>query len=207
MKLFSLGRLVSAPPAKFGSPVAVLKWQKKIKTMLRITGSVWFTDGPRASFSRTTSRCCRRNVAEYYYIFWNRFENDEETTHFVKSSRDSYSLDEPSDSPSKSIHPVFRSNRPRTVQTNRLLSTRYQIVRRVSYPTTHPNLIAPRQLFFLGENLSNTIFAFDTIISPEPYQMEGRLPSSFHQHASLWRPNEIIWNWNAWEISFLDVSG
>ena len=124
-----------------------------------------------------------------------------------KSSRDTYSLDEYTDSPPKSIHSVFGSNSPRTVQTNCLQSTRYQIVWTVQLPDHPPHFYSPRQLFFLGENLSKTISAFDIIISPEPYKVERRLQSSFHQHASLWKPSVIIWDSNAREISSLCVSG
>ena len=65
----------------------------------------------------------RRGVLLFFFNGTDLKMTDEEQLH--KSTIFTYSLDEPS----KNIHPVFRSNRLRTVRNNCLQSTRYQIVR------------------------------------------------------------------------------
>ena len=156
MQLFSLGRTVFAGLTKLWSPVATEKYRMTI-IVLRTSVMVWYTwRSPWTVFSRTASRpgdarpASRLINYKRYKCMIVECEND------FKSSRDTYSLDKYTDSPPESIHSVFGSNRPRTVQTNCLQSTRYQIVWTVQLPDHPPHFYSPRQLFFLGDNLSNS---------------------------------------------------
>ena len=56
MKLFSLGGLVSAPPAKFVSPVALVKWQKDNANAAHVRNGMELWRSPETVYSRTASR-------------------------------------------------------------------------------------------------------------------------------------------------------
>ena len=86
--------------------------------MLRIKRMVWYTDGPRASVGRTASRCAAhtQRIGGWLNFIQHSLFSTNGTDSF-QNHGDPYSLDEPYDIPSKSIRPVFRLNRLRTVQT------------------------------------------------------------------------------------------
>ena len=133
MKLFSLGRTVLAVSFQVWSVrIALVEVTENCTMiMLRTSVMVWYLDGPldrRFAHMRPdklqTER--RRGVLFFDVHFDGTDLKMTEKPHILYSFDE---LDEPTDGPSKSIHPVFRSNRLRTVRTNCLQSTRYQVVR------------------------------------------------------------------------------
>ena len=143
MKLFSLGGLVSAPPTKFPTPVAIEKYRGTI-IALRTSVMVWFLDGPpdrRFAHSVQMLQTERRRVLLYF------FGTDLKMT---KKQHILFSFDahvETTRSPQRSYSKhcsLFLSDRFWTVQNttlDRYASTYYVV--QFNYPTTHPVFVTP----------------------------------------------------------------
>ena len=84
MKLFSLGRTDLAVSSKLPTPVGLVKCRKTI-IVLRTSVMVWYTwRSPwTVVFAHSVQMLPTERRRVLLYFFWNRFQNDGETTLFV----------------------------------------------------------------------------------------------------------------------------
>ena len=118
-----------------------------------------------------------------------------------KNLRDTYSLDEPTDSPSKSIQQVFPSNRQQTVQTTAYI--RHAIIWSdlFSYPTTHPIFIAPPPTIIPRKNsLKYLPCSWCPHISQTITDWRYDKHLVFIDTHRFWWPGRTLWDSNAWQI-------
>ena len=140
MKLFSLGRTDLAVSSKLPTPVGLVKCRKTI-IVLRTSVMVWYTwrspwtvvfahSVQSSNETHSLPSCCCFRFSIYIYIYKERLIG---RTDSFEKYRDTYSLDQPNDILSKSMHPAFRSNRSRTTA-----YIRHVIVRWVVRLPDHP---------------------------------------------------------------------